>query len=55
MKLGVENKRNVVLLSVLGLGALYGVYSNFSDSSSGSSPSATQGYGRGAAYHRIAG
>ncbi len=40
MKLGVENKRNVVLLSVLGLGALYGVYSNFSDSSSGSSPSA---------------
>lgn len=39
MKLGVENKRNVILLSVLGLGALYGVYSNFSDSSSGSSPS----------------
>ncbi len=37
MKLGLENKRNVVLLSVLGLGALYGVYSNFSDSSSGSS------------------
>ena len=39
MKLGLENKRNVVVLSVLGLGALYGVYSNSSDSSSGSSPS----------------
>lgn len=39
MKLGLENKRNVVVLSVLGLGALYGVYSNFSDSSSTSSSS----------------
>jgi hypothetical protein len=37
VKLGLENKRNVVVLSVLGLGALYGVYSNFSDSSPGSS------------------
>lgn len=34
MKLGLENKRNVILLSVLGLGAVYGVWSNFSDSSS---------------------
>lgn len=40
MKLGVENKRNVIILSVLGLGALYGVYSNFSDSSSTPSPKA---------------
>lgn len=34
MKLGAENKRNVVILCVLGLGAVYGIYSNFSDSSS---------------------
>ncbi len=34
MKLGLENKRNVVALSVLGLVALYGIYSNFFDSSS---------------------
>jgi hypothetical protein len=41
VKLGLENKRNVVLLSVLGLGALYGVYSNFTDSSAPSSSSST--------------
>lgn len=39
MKLGLENKRNVVALTVLGLGAIYGIYSNFSDSSSTPSPS----------------
>lgn len=38
MKMGAENKRNVIILCVLGVGALYGVYSQFSDSSS--SPSA---------------
>jgi hypothetical protein len=34
VKLGVENKKSVIALCVLGAVALYGVYSNFSDSSS---------------------
>jgi hypothetical protein len=34
VKLGLENKRNVILLSVLGLGAIYGVWSNLADSPS---------------------
>ncbi len=38
MKLGVENKRNLVILTLLGLGAVYGIYSNFSDSSSTPAP-----------------
>ena len=38
--LGVENKRNVVILGVLGLGAIYGLWSNFSDSSPSPSPKA---------------
>jgi hypothetical protein len=33
VKLGVENRKSVIALCVLGAVALYGVYSNFSDSS----------------------
>jgi len=29
MKLGTENKKQLIILSVLGAGALYGIYSNF--------------------------
>jgi len=44
VKLGTENKKSVIALCVLGAGAMYGVYSNFSDSSpapSSKAPAAT--------------